>query len=162
MIRKILCATALLTFWLGSSVAYAGDAATAEARKSISLTQTDTIEWGTPVLYMRAPDGVLFRSETLTEKTLRLRMERQTREQARNDKEALKAQLEAEKTAAREKAARVHGTRLGPTRLADAVRGLHHAARPVGLPAFAQVVGELGQLAQEGRMGEHRFAYLSG
>jgi len=31
MIRKILCATALLTFWLGSSVAYAGDAATAEA-----------------------------------------------------------------------------------------------------------------------------------
>jgi len=35
------------------------DAAVAEARKAI-LVQPNDIEWGTPVLYMRAPDGVLF------------------------------------------------------------------------------------------------------
>jgi len=36
------------------------DAAVTEARKAISLAVTNTIEWGTPVLYMRSPDGVLF------------------------------------------------------------------------------------------------------
>ncbi|HEY4688129.1 MAG TPA: protein kinase [Anaerolineae bacterium] len=36
------------------------DAAVAEARKAISRAVTNTLEWGTPVLYMRAPDGVLF------------------------------------------------------------------------------------------------------
>jgi hypothetical protein len=37
------------------------DAAVAEARKAISLSVTNTVEWGTPVLFMRSPDGVLFR-----------------------------------------------------------------------------------------------------
>lgn len=36
------------------------DAAVAEARKSVSLSVANTFEWGTPVLYMRSPDGVLF------------------------------------------------------------------------------------------------------
>jgi hypothetical protein len=36
------------------------DAAVAEARKGIALTIPNTLEWGTPVLFMRAPDGVLF------------------------------------------------------------------------------------------------------
>ena len=36
------------------------DAAVAEARKSISLAVTNTVEWGTPVLYMRAPQGAIF------------------------------------------------------------------------------------------------------
>ena len=35
------------------------DAALAEARKAIYLQPND-VEWGTPVLYMRSPDGVLF------------------------------------------------------------------------------------------------------
>ena len=35
------------------------DAALAEARKAIYLAPND-VEWGTPVLYMRSPDGVLF------------------------------------------------------------------------------------------------------
>lgn len=35
------------------------DAAVAEARKAIYATNNE-IEWGTPVLYMRSPDGVLF------------------------------------------------------------------------------------------------------
>lgn len=36
------------------------DAAVAEARKGIALSIPNTLEWGTPVLFMRAPDGVLF------------------------------------------------------------------------------------------------------
>ncbi len=36
------------------------DAALAEARKAMSLAMSNSFEWGTPVLYMRAPDGVLF------------------------------------------------------------------------------------------------------
>lgn len=36
------------------------DMAVCEARKAISLAVDNTVEWGTPVLYMRAPDGVLF------------------------------------------------------------------------------------------------------
>ncbi|MGH7454664.1 MAG: SUMF1/EgtB/PvdO family nonheme iron enzyme, partial [bacterium] len=36
------------------------DAAVVEARKAISLAVNNTVEWGTPVLYMRAPDGHIF------------------------------------------------------------------------------------------------------
>lgn len=36
------------------------DGAVAEARKAIRLGIAHTLEWGTPVLYLRAPDGVLF------------------------------------------------------------------------------------------------------
>jgi outer membrane protein assembly factor BamD (BamD/ComL family) len=36
------------------------DAAVAEARKAISLAVPNTVEWGTPVLYMRAPQGAIF------------------------------------------------------------------------------------------------------
>ncbi len=36
------------------------DAAVSEARKAISLSVANTVEWGTPVLHMRAPDGLLF------------------------------------------------------------------------------------------------------
>ena len=36
------------------------DEAATEARKGISFARTHTLEWGTPVLYMRSPDGVLF------------------------------------------------------------------------------------------------------
>ncbi len=39
------------------------DAAVAEARKAVSLAISNTVEWGTPVLTMRAPDGVLFNLE---------------------------------------------------------------------------------------------------
>lgn len=37
------------------------DAAVAEARKSIALQVANSLEWGTPVLFMRSPDGVLFK-----------------------------------------------------------------------------------------------------
>ncbi|HEU5198190.1 MAG TPA: CHAT domain-containing protein [Ktedonobacterales bacterium] len=36
------------------------DAALAEARTAISLSVQNSLEWGTPVLYLRAQDGVLF------------------------------------------------------------------------------------------------------
>ena len=36
------------------------DGAVWEARKAVSLAVTNTVEWGTPVLYMRTPDGILF------------------------------------------------------------------------------------------------------
>jgi tetratricopeptide (TPR) repeat protein len=36
------------------------DAAVSEARKAISLSVENTLEWGTPVLFMRSPNGVLF------------------------------------------------------------------------------------------------------
>ncbi len=36
------------------------DAAVAEARRAVSWAVANTVEWGTPVLFMRAPDGVLF------------------------------------------------------------------------------------------------------
>ncbi|HEY7358124.1 MAG TPA: CHAT domain-containing protein [Ktedonobacterales bacterium] len=36
------------------------DAAVSEARKAISLGIANTLEWATPVLYMRSPDGALF------------------------------------------------------------------------------------------------------
>jgi Tol biopolymer transport system component len=37
------------------------DASLSEARKAVAFAIPNTLEWGTPVLYMRAPDGVLFR-----------------------------------------------------------------------------------------------------
>jgi len=36
------------------------DAAVSDARKAISIGIDNSFEWGTPVLYMRSPDGVLF------------------------------------------------------------------------------------------------------
>jgi hypothetical protein len=42
------------------------DAAVAEARKAVSLSLNNTVEWGTPVLFMRSPDGALFRIDGMT------------------------------------------------------------------------------------------------
>lgn len=36
------------------------DASVGEARKAISVSARHSVEWGTPVLHMRSPDGVLF------------------------------------------------------------------------------------------------------
>jgi hypothetical protein len=36
------------------------DVALAEARRKVSATNITTLEWATPILYMRSPDGVLF------------------------------------------------------------------------------------------------------
>jgi hypothetical protein len=39
------------------------DAAVSEARKAISLAIPESMEWGTPVLFMRAPDGTIWKME---------------------------------------------------------------------------------------------------
>jgi len=44
------------------------DTAVVEARKAVSFAVTNTIEWGTPVLYMRAPDGQIFNLHSLAKK----------------------------------------------------------------------------------------------
>ncbi len=48
------------TFYKFLATGTSVDTALAEARKAISFAVTNTIEWGTPVLYMRAPDGKIF------------------------------------------------------------------------------------------------------
>ena len=42
---------------------YPVDAALSEARKAIFASNND-VEWGTPVLLMRTPDGILFKLES--------------------------------------------------------------------------------------------------
>ncbi len=49
------------TFYESLAGGWPVDASLAEARVAISVAVPNTIEWGTPVLHMRAPDGVLFR-----------------------------------------------------------------------------------------------------
>jgi hypothetical protein len=68
------------------------DAAVAEARVAVSLGMTNTVEWGTPVLYMRSPDGVLFQVQEAASRRekVRKRLPR-TEEQARQES---KPQLE--------------------------------------------------------------------
>lgn len=48
------------TFYDGLARGLAVDGAVQEARIAISMALGDSVEWGTPVLYMRAPDGTLF------------------------------------------------------------------------------------------------------
>jgi Tol biopolymer transport system component len=72
------------------------DAAVVEARKAISLAIDNTLEWGTPVLFMRSSDGVLFkiRRETEEEKQSwanqeKDRQERLAREKAEDESLAI-------------------------------------------------------------------------
>jgi hypothetical protein len=44
------------------------EAAVAEGRKAVRLAIPGTLEWATPVLYQRAPDGVLFHPEEVIER----------------------------------------------------------------------------------------------
>lgn len=46
------------------------DAAVTEARKAISLAVTNSMEWGTPVLYMRAPEGVIFQIASVPDRQM--------------------------------------------------------------------------------------------
>ena len=57
------------TFYESLATGYPIDAAMAEARKAMSNACRWGVEWGTPVLHMRSPDGMLFsieRSSTMT------------------------------------------------------------------------------------------------
>lgn len=48
------------TFYEALAEGQAVDEAVAEARKAISFSASRTLEWGTPVLYLRSTDGTLF------------------------------------------------------------------------------------------------------
>lgn len=52
------------TFYRALSYGIPVDAAVNEARKAVDIAMTKTLQWGTPVLYMRSPDGVLFDVDT--------------------------------------------------------------------------------------------------
>jgi outer membrane protein assembly factor BamD (BamD/ComL family) len=73
------------------------DAVVAEARLAVSLAVFNTLEWGTPVLYMRAPDGRIFDVAALSLE------ERAARRQAA---EAARAEAEARARREREAAER--------------------------------------------------------
>ncbi len=51
------------------------DAAVTEARRSLSFARPNSVEWGTPVLYMRATDGRLFEWESSPAEAQRRREE---------------------------------------------------------------------------------------
>jgi hypothetical protein len=48
------------TFYTALSLNRPVDTALTEARRKIYLTQEDSLEWATPILYMQVPDGQLF------------------------------------------------------------------------------------------------------
>jgi CHAT domain-containing protein len=48
------------TFYTALSLNRPVDAALTEARRKIFVTQEDSLEWATPILYMQVPDGQLF------------------------------------------------------------------------------------------------------
>jgi len=50
-------------FYRALAVSYPVDAAVAEARKAIFI-QDNALEWGTPVLFMRAPDGIILQMQS--------------------------------------------------------------------------------------------------
>jgi tetratricopeptide (TPR) repeat protein len=56
-------------FYKAIAIGYPVDAALAEGRKAI-YAQVNEVEWGTPVLYMRAPDGNIFDVTEIDEREL--------------------------------------------------------------------------------------------
>ena len=82
---------------------YPVDAALSEARKAIFASNND-VEWGTPVLFMRTPDGMLFRPESAEERAARLEAEERTARAKAERKAAEKATREKAEKAAMEKA----------------------------------------------------------
>jgi len=85
-------------FYTALSVSRPVDAAVTQARLSIFASGND-VEWGTPVLYMRAPDGRIFDVAALSPE------ERAARRQAAEAARAEAARAEAEARARREREA---------------------------------------------------------
>jgi tetratricopeptide (TPR) repeat protein len=51
------------SFYAALANLYSVDGALAEARKAMSLAEPNSLEWATPVLHMRAPDGAIFTAD---------------------------------------------------------------------------------------------------
>lgn len=94
------------------------DAAVGEARKAISRMVSSTLEWGTPVLYLHSPDGVLFNIQ----------------------------QSSAEPTQRPEPAPAPEKTQISPAQSSDTREGLHRLwtiLTVVALPVLVAVIGIL-------------------
>jgi hypothetical protein len=65
---------------------YPVDAAVAESRRAI-YAQGNEVEWGTPVLYMRSPNGQLFRVSALSDEAEREKAEREKAEREKAERE---------------------------------------------------------------------------
>ena len=134
------------------------DAAVAEARKAISMMVANTVEWGTPVLYMRSPDGVLFNLEVArqarktTERLERERVEHEAQEKAAQEETARKAQeaewLEQERRAreAKEQATRLEAERVERETRVEATK---HAERKARMEAAQREAEQQAKLAAE-------------
>jgi len=78
-------------FYTALADGYPVDGALAEARKAILIQEND-VEWGTPVLYLRAPDGRIFDIERVSEEERKsaqvsaLYREAQTQQQPEKDR----------------------------------------------------------------------------
>jgi tetratricopeptide (TPR) repeat protein len=78
------------------------DAAVVEARKSVSLAVTNTVEWGTPVLYLRTPDGILFQVTRPSLEELQARQKAVEAEQRRQEELEAQRRREEQERVARE------------------------------------------------------------
>ena len=102
--------------WLAKGTAI--DEAVGKARKHLFAVEGNNVEWGTPVLHLRAKDGLLFDIASKAEQE-KLRQERQKqekiaqqqREQARLEQEKIVQAKIAQETAIQEKLAREESER---------------------------------------------------
>ncbi|HEX2909376.1 MAG TPA: CHAT domain-containing protein [Chloroflexia bacterium] len=95
------------TFYTSLAEAYPVDAALTEARVDIGGNFSNSLEWATPVLYMRSPDGVLFDLQAPAEASIEeenARKEAARLEQARLEQERLEQEQAAQSRLASEKA----------------------------------------------------------
>jgi CHAT domain len=103
---------------------YPVDAALAESRRAI-FAQGNEFEWATPVLYMRSPNGQLFRLARTSPEALQEAAERQVREQA---------EKEAAEQRAREQAERQAREQVEPAKAAEVATALGQVSDRPSLP----------------------------
>jgi hypothetical protein len=119
-------------FYAATADGYPVDAALAAARKAIFAAGND-IEWGTPVLYLRAPDGRLF---SVNREVARQAEEERQRAEASRQAEEEKQRAEASRQAEEEKqrAEAVRQAEEEKRRAQAFVERLTIAARGLGAP----------------------------
>jgi hypothetical protein len=113
------------------------DAAVAEARIAVSLGVTHTVEWGTPVLYMRSPDGVLFQLQEAAD-----------RKEAVNHK--VESQVE-EKISSREGSERAKAAGREETGIPGKLPDIPQALPTRRVPISHQNAARVAQLARWGK-----------
>jgi formylglycine-generating enzyme required for sulfatase activity len=114
------------------------DTAVAEGRRAIRTSSADTLEWGTPVLFMRAVDGVIFQVVTGT----RERTGRETEAWAQSEAEgqSRSAGEAKEKAAAQERTHREDERAAEPPRRGGIVYWLQRLHGSWRIAALAVVV----------------------